>query len=182
MNKTLSKIMLFAFLFILSSGCLVTHSVNYKIELNEDKSGIATVTFSDIRSDALTDEDFEEDCNTLFNYIESSEQFIEDMKNEGKFIISRNITVTENKLKGMISYEFYNIENVENLISQDGLIFLTIAPEDSVISTNGGVIVSDEFKRIIWEDSMDVLEFSIYSEPDSYTILKDLKDFYKKAK
>ena len=94
MNKLFLALLIVAELFL--SGCLTFHKVSYDVNLEGPKNGTVTMTINDIRSDAETKTQFEEDKDTLFNYILKSDVFLKTMLDEGKNFISRELYV-ENK-------------------------------------------------------------------------------------
>jgi hypothetical protein len=144
-------------------GCLVFHSSSYEIKLGENASGTVEVNIKDIRSDAMNSAELNEDKNQLFQYYLKSEEFISQLKDEGKNIFDRKLFVKDGKLSGTVQYSFDDISKVEGIVYQDPYYFLTLGLEDSVISTNGEVIVSKDHKRIMWDNSIKILKFEMFS-------------------
>lgn len=173
------RIFILAFLILISTtGCLVFQKISYEITLNEDRSGTAKLYISDITSDATDTEAFKQDTAALFTFMLKSDEFIEDMKSEGRFITSRKLILSGGDLDAEVTYNFKNIAGVENISFEDGFYFLTMEVGDSVISTNGEVIKSKTYKRILWDDQQKVLRFTMFSaETDAY---KKLGPYYKK--
>ena len=159
----LIKIVGLFLLAVIMQGCLVFHTVSYKISLQDEKSGTVKMEVEDIRSDAMNSSELEEDKLQLFNFLLKSDEFIEQMKDEGKNITDRQLVVKEGKLNGQVEYSFGDISKVEGIVYQDPFYFITLNSEDSVISTNGEIIVSEEHKRIMWDNSMSVLKFKMFS-------------------
>jgi hypothetical protein len=112
--------------------------------------------------------------------MQKSSRFLSDMKKEGKNIVSRELHAENGKLNGTAVYRFDKISDVENLTYDDGFYFITLALDDSVITTNGEIIKSDKYKRILWSDNVDTLKFQILTEPAEKTPLKDLVSQLKK--
>lgn len=154
----------FICLSILANGCLIFHSVSYEIKSSTTGSGSATVIVEDIRSDALNQNELKMDKENLFDFMYKSDEFITQMKDEGKKITSRELIVDNDKLNGKISFDFDDIELVEGIVYEKPFYYLTIPPEDSVISTNGEIVVSDQHKRIIWDNSIETLKFTMFSD------------------
>ncbi|MDP4176575.1 MAG: hypothetical protein Q8933_21530 [Bacteroidota bacterium] len=179
MNK---KILFFSgtLLSFFLNGCLVGHKISYEIVSDKSGKGTARVTYTDIRSDAQNDREFDEDKKNLFDYMQKSSRFLSDMKKEGKNIVSRELHVENGKLNGTAVYRFDKISDVENLTYDDGFYFITLALDDSVIATNGEIIKSDKYKRILWSDNVDTLKFQILTEPAENTPLKDLVSQFRK--
>jgi len=166
------------FILFLSPGCLVFEKISYEISINEDKSGSAKIYISDITSDATDTEAFKQDTSALFTFMLKSDEFIEDMKSEGRFITKRKLLVNGGNLDAEVEYDFNNIAGAENIVYEDGFYYLTMDLADSVISTNGEVIKSKTYKRILWDDKQKLLKFAIYSgETDAY---RKLAPYYKK--
>lgn len=161
-------------------ACLVGHKISYEIAADKSGRGTARVMYYDIRSDASTDQEFAEDKKNLFSYMQKSMQFISDMKKEGKDIVKRDLFVENGKLLGSAVYKFERISDVENLTYDDGFYFITLALDDSVLSTNGEIIKSDKYKRILWGDNIDTLKFQILTEPPAGTQLKPLAGEFNK--
>lgn len=163
MKKLFLFAVVFSFLF-LANGCLIFHTVSYEINPAKDGGGSAIVTISDIRTDAMNSEELNADKVNLFEFIYSSDDFVNQMKDEGKFITSRELLVEEDNLNGKIHFEFDDIELVEGIIYEDPFYFLTIPRADSIISTNGEVIISEEHQRILWDNSIETLKFTMFSD------------------
>ncbi len=82
-------------------------------------------------------------------------------------------------LDGKAEYAFNDINKVEGIRFEDGFYYLTLALDDSVISTNGQIIKSKEYKRILWDKSIKVLKFEMYSSGFDDNTFKALAQFYK---
>lgn len=177
---------LFILIFVLISvlisapGCLVFEKISYEIKINDDKSGSAKIYITNIVSDATDREAFKQDTSALFTFMLKSNEFIEDMKNQGRLITKRNLILNGDNLDAEAEYNFSNIVGIENIMYEDGFYYLTIDLADSVISTNGEIIKSKNYKRILWDENQKILRFAIYSgETDAY---RKLAPYYKKQK
>jgi hypothetical protein len=155
------------------------HSVSYEIIPGETGGGTAVVTIDNINSDALDATELNEDKKNLFEFMYKSSDFIEQMKDEGKKINSRELFIENGKLNGIIKFDYDDIEIVEGIIYEEPFYFLTLSPEDSIISTNGEVIVSDEYKRIIWDNTVKVLKFKMFSDDVDNGNLVGLAQYYE---
>lgn len=173
--------LLSSLIIFLSSGCLVFNTISYDVKLNKDKSGTVSLFVNDIKSNAENDSDFESDKKNLFDYMFKSGEFVSAMKKDaGKNIIERNLSIENGKLNGTAVYEFENIIGIENIQYQDGFYYLNLSLEDSIISTNGEIVKSNEFKRIIWDDKMKNLKFEMFSLDLNNASYKELAPYYKK--
>ncbi|MFZ0455081.1 MAG: hypothetical protein WCE54_06255 [Ignavibacteriaceae bacterium] len=169
-------------LLFTASGCLIFHSVSYEIKLNPDKSGTTTVLINDIRSNAKTDENFEEDKNNLFSYMLKSDEFVESMRKNRKNIIKRELYLNGDTLMGKGVYKFDNIKGIEGIEYEGGFYFLTLGVDDSVVSTNGEIIRSKDYKRILWDSKINPLKFEMFSfsfDKDPYRKLAQYYESYK---
>ncbi len=167
---------------LISQGCLVFNKISYNLQLNSEQKGTATIKFYDIRSDAFDEKEFNEDKKTLFDVMLKSDEFITNMKKEGRDIIFRQLSKDGNKLNGTVKFNFYKISTVENIMYEDGFYFLTLPLEDSVISTNGQIIKSKNYKRILWDKSFKNLSFEIFSQDMNKGGLKPLVQYLKEEK
>jgi len=146
--------------------------------MNSARKGTVTVSFSDIRSDAIGNKEFAEDRANLFDYMLKSTDFPASMKMEGKIIKDRKLTVTDGKLNGQAIYDFNDIEKVEGFRLQDGFCYLTLQTEDSVLTTNGEVLRGDGYKRIMWSGDAKKIEFEILSGQTAEQT-RDLVPYYR---
>lgn len=177
--KNFSIIIISFSLVFLSQGCLLFHSVSYKVELDGTTSGAATVLVEDVRSDAMNSEELDSDKKNLFEFILESDDFITLMEDEGQFITSRELFNDDGKLTGRAAFSFEDITKVEGIVYEEPFYFLTINHEDSILETNGEVIISKDYKRIIWDDSFKTLEFKMFSEDFEGKNLTGMLQFYE---
>jgi len=175
----LRKILILIPLVILMHSCLIFHTVSYEVNLDDEKSGTVTLQVVDIKSDATNVSELEEDKNQLFNFILKSDEFIRQMKDEGKNISDRQLFVSEGKLNGSLVYTFSDISKVEGIQYQEPFYFLTLGLEDSIISTNGEIVVSEGLKRIMWDNSIKKLKFEMFSADVESDNLVDLSKYLK---
>lgn len=160
---TTKNILLFLPIIFTMQGCLVFNTVSYEINLEDEMRGTATVNVSDIRSDAMNTAELEEDKNQLFDFILNSNDFVQQMSEEGKFILDRKLFISDGKLNGTLKYSFDEGTKVEGILYQEPFYFITIPVEDSIVSTNGEIVVSDNHKRIMWDNSIRTLKFEMFS-------------------
>jgi hypothetical protein len=172
------------FLVLLSSvllnGCVIFNTVSYEITMRTDKSGSALVKINDICTDAANEEEEMNDVNNVFDYGAKSLQFIKDQETDGKKITNRKLFVEGNNLNALISFDFDDISSIEGIQFEDPYYYLTLNPEDSVISTNGHLFEYDNYKRIVWDKSIKVLKFTMFSEDTDKPGIKKMSDYYNK--
>ena len=162
------------------TGCIVFNNVSYEITINEDGTGTAMLLIEDINTDASTKEAIDEDVKSILEHGLKSQQFVDDMKSEGKIIVSRNVLVENEKLNSVVTYQFSEISRVEGMQFDDPFYYLTIPVEDSIISTNGQVTKTAEYQRIVWDKSIKTLRFKMYSDDTNREGLTSLAKFYQK--
>ena len=179
MKKNIILITLIFTTVALFSGCLVSEKISYTIKLTGPEKGTVTMQFYNVKSNASNDKEFQEDKDNLFSYILKSNKLVDQLKGQGKDVVSRELYVEDNKLDGKAAYKFSDINKVEGIRFEDGFYYLTLALSDSVISTNGQIIKSKEYKRILWDKSFDVLKFEMYSSGFNDSTFKDLAEFFK---
>lgn len=174
-------IAIFLFLVLLQ-GCLVFNSVSYEVDLTDTNSGTVSMNVTDIRSDAMDASELEKDKKQLFEDMLKSDDFLNQMKEQGRNILSRNLYVENGKLNGSVKYSFEDISSVENFVYQDPFYFVTLNPTDSIISTNGEVVVSKDYKRIMWDKSAKTLKFEMFSTETDNANLVELVQYFEKEK
>jgi hypothetical protein len=165
-------------LTILLNGCLTFNTISYEVHLDQDGDGTVNVFVSDIRSDAFNQKELDEDKKNLFDFLLKSDSFIQQMKEEGKLITKRELKIEGGKLNGKVEYSFNEINNVEGIVYESPYYFLTVAPADSILSTNGQVMVSDDYKRIVWDNSIKVLKFKMFVSQTEGSSLTSMAQFY----
>lgn len=178
--KKIFPVLILAFLVLSINGCLVPEKISYTIKLETPTSGLVTMQFYNIKSNATTDEEFNEDRENLFNNITKSDKLLAQLKGEGKEVVERNLFLDNDKLNGKAEYRFNDIQKVEGIRFEDGFYYLTLALDDSVVSTNGQVIKSRNYKRILWDKSIKVLKFEMYSSGFNDKQFRALAPYYKK--
>ena len=171
------KILILIPLAILMQGCLVFHTVSYEVNLDNEKSGTVTMQVTDIRSDAMNTSELDQDKKQLFQDMLRGDDYVNQMRDEGKNILDRQLYVSEGTLNGSLKYSFDDISKVEGIVYQDPFYYLTLSLEDSIISTNGEVIVSEGHKRIMWDNSLKTLTFKMFSADVDGGSLVDLTKY-----
>ncbi|MFI5237250.1 MAG: hypothetical protein ACHQLA_04870 [Ignavibacteriales bacterium] len=174
---TIKKLISLILLIFSIQGCLVFHSVSYEINLDDEKSGTVTLYVSDIKSDAVNVSDLEEDKKQLFQELLKGDEFVKQMQEEGKNILDRKLSISDDQLNGSVKYSFDDVSKVEGIIYEEPFYFITIQSEDSIISTNGEVVVSEGYKRIMWDNSIKTLKFEMFSANVENDNLVDLTKY-----
>lgn len=173
----IKKLLGLILLTISLQGCLVFHTVSYEVKLVDENAGTVRLIVYDIKSDALNVSELEEDKNQLFDFMLKSDDFVQQLKEEGKSVSDRQLFVSGGKLNGSLDYAFSDITAVEGIQYQEPFYFLTLGLEDSVVSTNGAIIYSEGLKRIMWDNSMEILKFEMFSANVESNSLVDLTKY-----
>jgi hypothetical protein len=121
--------------------------------------------------------ELEEDKKQLFQELLKGDEFVKQMSDEGKNILDRKLYVSNDRLNGAVKYSFNDVSKVEGIVYQEPFYFITIPLEDSIISTNGEVIVSEGHKRIMWDNSIKTLKFKMFSADVSSGSLVELTKY-----
>lgn len=160
---SIKKLLTLLPLIFTMQGCLVFQSVSYEVIMADEKSGTVTIHVTDIRSDAMNTTELEEDKKQLFEDLLKGDDFVNQMRDEGKNIVDRRLYVSNDKLNGSVKYSFDDVSKVEGIVYQEPFYFITIPVEDSIVSTNGEIIISEGHKRIMWDNSIKTLKFEMFS-------------------
>lgn len=165
----------------LMEGCLVFQKMSYVIDLESNTKGKATVYIYDIMSNPLDSDDFSADQKNLFEYSLKSKEFLSQMASEGRNIKTRDLFLSGDTLNAKVTFTFEELNKVEGITYEDGFFYLTLTPEDSVVSTNGEVINSNKYKRILWDSNAKQLTFEMLGyekkEPEFKTLSPYLKQY-----
>ncbi|MHB8579065.1 MAG: hypothetical protein ACYDA4_04285 [Ignavibacteriaceae bacterium] len=175
-----SAFVISTFFLLTLNGCLVFHKISYEVHLETPEKGFAIITAYDMRSESETDADFQKDKDNLFQFMLKSKEFVDQQKKQGKDIYSRKLFVKDGILIGQAEYKFDSINTVENIKYEDGFHYLNLALDDSVLSTNGIIVMSKDFKRILWDKRIKILKFEMFSESFKGNPQRPLAPFYKK--
>jgi len=179
MKKIFFLIILISSITILS-GCLVSERISYTVNLETPTTGNVVVNLYNIKSNAIGTREFEDDKNNLFEFALKDKNLVIQLEAEGKFVTHRSLFVKNDQLNAEVLYNFKDITKVEGIRFEDGFYYLTMALDDSLISTNGKLIISKEYKRILWDKNYKQLKFEMYSSGFDNNTYKGLASFYKK--
>ena len=183
MNKNyLYSSLIIALLSLLFSGCIIFQQISYDVKLDTPTSGVAVITAYDMRSDAKNKSELEKDKKNLFQHMLKSNEFIKEQKESGKYITGRKLYVEDGKLIGEGTYKFDDIAAVEGIKYEGGFHYLNLGLDDSVLSTNGEIIRSKEYKRIVWDSTFQELKFTMFSTNLNAANYKSLAPYYENNK
>jgi hypothetical protein len=167
---------------LIFSGCIIFQQISYDVKLDTPTSGITMITADDMRSDSKTKPELEKDKKNLFQHMLKSKEFIDEQKVDGKYVIDRKLYVEDGKLMGQGSYKFDDINVVEGIKYEGGFHYLNLGLDDSVVSTNGEIIHSKDYKRIVWDSTFQELKFTMFSNDFKGSKYKSLAPFYDNKK
>lgn len=173
------------FIIVISSitifnGCLVSERISYTVNLETPTSGNVIVNLYNIKSNAIGTREFDEDKKNLFEFALKDTNLVIQLASEGKFVTHRSLNVSNDQLNAQVLYNFKDIKKVEGMRFEDGFYYLTMALDDSLIATNGKLIISKDYKRILWDKDFKQLKFEMYSSGFNNNTYKGLASFYKK--
>ena len=81
-------------------------------------------------------------------------------------------------LLGKAHINLMTIGAVEGIKYEGGFHYLNLGLDDSVISTNGEIIRSKDYKRIVWDSTFQELKFTMFSNDLNGSQYKSLAPFY----
>lgn len=174
-----AQILLLLFIAVILSGCLVFNKISYEIVMSDSSAGSASVAIYDIRSDAKTPFRLEEDINYLYNYSGKSKKFIEQMKLEGKEITGRELEIKEDTVIGYLSFNFNSLSAFGNITFDAGFYILTLSPTDSIIATNGQVLRTKNDLRILWDEDIEKISYTLMGNSFEKEGFTKLAPYYK---
>jgi hypothetical protein len=177
-SDVIKKWLLTISLLLAFNGCIVYQTVSYEVKLDTPGTGTATITAYDMRTDAKSKKDLEQDKKNLFQYMLKSGQFISDQKESGKNITGRKLFIEDDKLIGQGTFKFDDVSAVEGIKYEDGFHYLTLGVDDSVVSTNGEIIRSKDYKRIMWDSTFSELKFTMFSNDLRKSPYKSLAPYF----
>lgn len=181
MKKIILTVLLLTGAFF-QEGCLVFHKMSYVIDLESPEKGKATVFIYDIMSNPADTSEFSTDKTNLFEYSLKSKEFMKQMTEQGRNIKSRELFLNGDTLNAKVTMTFDDLSKIEGITYEDGFYYLTLTPEDSVVSTNGEVIKSKEYKRILWDNTAKQLRFEMLGFDQRETQFKSLSPYLKQYK
>ncbi len=167
---------------LMLNGCIVFHKISYEVQLETPTSGIAVVTAYDMRTDAKTKSELDIDKRNLFQFMLKSKEFVKEQGERGKFITGRRLYIEDGILNGQGTYKFTDISAVEAIKYEDGFHYLNLGVDDSVLSTNGEIVRSKDYKRIMWDSTFKELNFTMFSNDLQGSQYKPLAQYYESKK
>jgi len=137
-------------LLLVFNGCLVYETVDYHIRLNADgKSGTIFVKCSNVESSSDEKGKQDEDFQELLSKWKSDEYLLERM-NDDVYIKKRNLTLTHGVLVWQESGIFSDVQKMKDGISYEDTTRISLGRDESVLSTNGVVLTSNDSTVVVW--------------------------------
>lgn len=146
-------IIVFCCLLVLAvafNGCLVYETVEYRVNVNPDgKSGTISINYSNIESSADEASKQNEDFQELLDKWKGDEYLLERL-NEGVYIKQRNLTLSNGVLVWREVGIFSDVQKMKDGISYEDTTRITMGKDETVLSTNGIVLISKDSTVIMW--------------------------------
>lgn len=151
----------FLFLAVIGSfGCVTVTAVQHLIRVNPDGSGIAVITFLDLRSDAVSDSAYAEDLNLLLDFL--AQEKISEFEKDGKRILRKELYLDGDSLSLRVEYEFRDLHSIEGIRITDDEIFFVVDKSKRILRTNGKIKNdSGGGKRLVWKTGARQISYSI---------------------
>jgi hypothetical protein len=132
------------------NGCLVYETVEYRVSLNPDgKSGTISINYSNIESSADEASKQNEDFQELLDKWKGDKYLLERL-NEGVYIKQRNLTLSHGVLVWREVGIFSDIQKMKDGISYEDTTRITMGKDETVLSTNGVLVISKDSTVVMW--------------------------------
>ena len=151
------------------SGCLTVEKKEYRIRLNSDFSGEATITFVNIRSESDDTTDISaDDFQQLIEYYLRGQQIEQD--NPGYRAVRKRLFERDGVLTGELTFSFDSL-SVMRILRYDRtspLMYLPGAPisNEQIVETNG-TLGPDWLPAIFWPKDATELTFTTRVIPEA---------------
>jgi len=158
---------LFAFLL---HSCIIYTTARYEIEFDQEfKTGIITVTYTNLRSSEEDPDKQENDFKDLVELL-NDDEFLLDSVDDGVYIKERLLYEEGGQLNGSYTGIFRRLKiDSDEIKSSENERTLTFdKDEGDVVISNGKVLESEDSFILTWPKEMRNLNFSItkkYDEP-----------------
>ncbi len=167
----------FFVLVIVCSGCLVYETVEYHVSLNPDgKSGTIHIKYTNIESSdddtVKQNDDFEE---LLSNW--KGDKYLLERMNEGVYLKKRDLTLSHGILVWQETGIFSDVQKMKDGLSYEDSTHITMAKDETILSTNGVVVISKDSTVVMWPPH--TVDFKIKIQQKDF---KPTSDFVSKFK
>ena len=131
-------------------GCIMVSAVDHRIKVSPDGSGIAVITFLDLRSDAVNDSAYTEDLDLLLDIL--AQKKIKEFEKDGKKILEKELYLSGDSLSLRVKYEFHTLGSIDGIRVSYEEIFFVVDESKRILRTNGVVErESGGGKRMSWK-------------------------------
>ena len=191
-------------LLTLSAGCLTADSVETVIELQGTNEPIkVTIIYSDISSDASSDDDLNSDFESLVKDWQHDMHLLDRME-DGFYVKDRTVSIEDGKITGYEMGIVRELDDVNCYLCKPGDLVIagtTVPPDTRIVMNldnddgsevaepNGKVIGTGDNQKIIWTGDARKLRVVIRSTDRSETndknrtkMIKLLEQFFEKQK
>ena len=137
-------------LVFLFNGCLMFKTVEYHVSLNTDgKSGTIIIKYSNVQSSEAEPSKQNEDFEELLSKWKS-DKYLLDRMNDGVYIKKRDLTLTHGILVWQEVGIFSDVQKMKDGISYEETTRISLAKDETVLSTNGVVLMSKDSTVVVW--------------------------------
>jgi hypothetical protein len=141
------SVLLLLFLF---NGCLMYETVEYRVKLNSDgKSGTLSINYTNIQSSETEPGKQNEDFEELLSKWKGDKYLLERM-NDGVYIKKRDLKLSHGILVWHEDGIFSDVQKMKDGISYEDTTHISLAKDETVLSTNGVVLISKDSTVVVW--------------------------------
>ncbi|HEY4644015.1 MAG TPA: hypothetical protein VIH68_04785 [Bacteroidota bacterium] len=159
-GRFLGRIVLFFAAALGINGCILVSAVDHQIRVNGNGSGVAVITFLDLRSDGLDDSTYFDDMNVLLDLLGREE--IEEFEKDGKEILKKEFLLSGDTLSLRVEYEFKNLQTIEGVRETNEEIFFVVNESRQIVRTNGNIKGDPSGgKRMVWQTGSRFLSYLV---------------------
>jgi hypothetical protein len=151
-------------LVIILNGCLVYDTVEYRVNVNPDgKSGTIYIKYGNIESSAAEPSKQNEDFEELLSKWKDDKYLLERM-NDGVYIKKRELTLAHGVLVWQEFGIFSDVQKMKDGISYDDTTHITLGRDETVVSTNGTVLIGKDSTVVVWPPHTRELHIKIQQQ------------------
>jgi hypothetical protein len=144
------KVFLLLVLVLAFNGCLIYETVEYRVRLDSNgKSGTILIRYNNIQSSSDDGKKQNEDFQELLDKWKGDKYLLERM-NDGVYIKERDLKLSNRVLVWREVGIFSDVRKMNDGISYDDTTRISLAKDESVLATNGVVLLSKDSTVVVW--------------------------------
>ena len=161
-------------------GCLTYETVEYRVSLNPDgKSGTLIVKFTNIESSSDEADNQNDDFRELIEKWKGDKYLLERM-NDGVYIKQRDLKLMNGVLVWKEVGIFSDVQKMKDGISSTDTTRIAMGKDETVLATNGVVLVSKDSTVIEWPPN--TRDFQIKIQNRDFKPTSHFANAFKKLK